>query len=306
MESRIDRKPRFASHFPSLHGRGIEGMSYMFAEDVHLGVMPIGGQSTYRSEFDVQLEGEADCSEPVSKLLEGVCNYHRYDLKELICDAVNSIAQDLAWNGAACYEMIEDESSRIVLHPFTSERLFRFPGVAIQLVPQKDWAVLGKKVIAVPTKELWYVKMPQLLGGSSGYKKILSRLRKHGEVGPKFWLKDLDSMRAVNSFSLEEYTKESEIFIRQTTAVWGWNHRDVSTKNTTEYYIVFRQLTFEWARAILREYILEQLNQLLTRLKIDCQVLVTGLPSSFDMLRCQQELERGNITFKEALDQTML
>ena len=278
----------------------------MFVEDVHLGVMPIGGRSTYRSEFDVQLEGEADCSEKVSILLERVCNHHRYDFKKLICDAVNSIAQDLAWNGAACYELTEDESSRIVLHPFTSERLFRFPGVAIQLVPQKDWAVLGKRVIAVPTKELWYLTMPKILRGRSGYKKILSRLHKHGNIGPRFWLKDVDSIRASKGFSLQEYSRNWEVYIRQTTGVWGWNHRDVSTRFTTEYYYVDRQVTFEWAQAILREYILEELNRLLVRLNIDCQIRVSGLPSSSDILEYRQELKRGDITFKEALDKTMV
>ena len=107
-------------------------------------------------------------------------------------------------------------------------------------------------------------------------------------------------------FDLQRYNREAEIFCSRVTKRWGWNRRDFSQRNWTEFMQVNRSLTFKWAQAELREHIIAEFNTLLVRLGIAAQVRVAGLPSAADLLRARHDMSVGTLSFDQAYDATEL
>src|SRR3990170_7845343 len=100
-------QPMVANYFPSLSDPHPLNLNvHMFIEDVSLQVMPIGGRTEKHKGFEVILEGEKDECEHAAQLIGEIGTYDRYDLKEMVCDAINEIARHLAWEGCAVYEII--------------------------------------------------------------------------------------------------------------------------------------------------------------------------------------------------------
>jgi len=56
-----------------------------------------------------------------------------------------------------------------------------------------------------------------------------------------------------------------------------------------------------WAQAILREYIVQELNTLLERLDIKSKIVVTGIPSPKDILSFRDALVKGEKDFGDVL-----
>ena len=63
---------------------------------------------------------------------------------------------------------------------------------------------------------------------------------------------------------------------------------------------MYRFITFDWAKANLREHIIKELNQLFRQLQIDAEIVVKGLPTAREILKTRQQMCEGKITFGEA------
>ena len=148
--------------------------------------------------------------------------------------------------------------------------------------------------------------MPSVLGGARGYKKILKKLKKFHKPSPDFWLTDMAAQRQASGFNFEQYVLNKSIRDARVTRKWGWNQRDTSLKNTTEFFYYYRTITFEWAQAVMREHIIIELNKLFARIKIDARIVVSGLPTQQDILRVRQELCDGKVQFEDAYNRAAL
>lgn len=299
---RIRIEPEVVRHFPSLSGLDLNQNVYMFTQDVHLAVMPIGGRTEKHKYFSVILDGENAESEKAKQLISSIGRDDSNDPKELLSDAVDEIAKRLAWEGVAVFEILRDEDGSIDLHGFTSKRLIRLPGYYLQVVPLPDWKLLKKRIVIVPASKIWYVEMPKILGGRSGYKRILASLERFENIGPRFWRKDMELGSPTINFDLQEYVRNAEIYFSRVTRSWGWNRRDWSQERSTEFFCFYKTITFHWAQAVLREHIIAELNHLLVRLQIKCRVNVVGLPTSTEIMQIRHSLQEGTISFGAAFD----
>jgi hypothetical protein len=302
------KKPRVISHFPSLSEYKTDSNVHMFTQDVHLAVMPIGGKTENHPEFDIKLEGNDKDFERTLTLCSSLAQYERYDLVEVICDAVEQVALHLAWYGYAVHEIINDDedNSKYYLYSFTSKSLYRFLGYFIQWVPKKDYEYFKKHYVIIPSKDIWEISMPSILGGTSGYKRMLSGLKRFEHIGPKFWRNDLENQIQTKGYNFQEYVRNTEIYYTKITKRWGWNRRDYSQRNCTEFFTIYKGITFRWAQAVLREHIISEINKLLPRLQVDAKIIVSGIPSSADILRIRQELIKGKVDFQMAYDKTSI
>lgn len=86
------------------------------------------------------------------------------------------------------------------------------------------------------------------------------------------------------------------------TAKWGWDRRDHSDRNTTEFYRFYRMLKFKWAQAVLREHILAELNELFSRLNMEVTLAIRGLISSQEIEAIRSRMLNGDVSFAEAYD----
>jgi len=289
-------------YFSSL-SRGFDSHldAHIFIEDVHLAVMPIGGCTEKCPEFLVQIEGEE--KKKAKGSFASLARYSHGLDSEFICDIAEGIANQLSQAGRAVYEIVNDESN-VHFIPFTTKRLVRFPGFYCQFIPIADYEECKKHFNFLKDESVWSISMPDQLGGENRYKKILKSLRAQPETAPDFWRQDLEKGKQSKYFDFSKYVLKSTIYKQRITKRWGWNERDGSLKNKTEYYSMYRYITFQWAKAVLREHIINELNELLITLSINASILVEGLLSPKEILIIRSQMEAGEISFSEAIDRT--
>jgi hypothetical protein len=292
-------EPSVASHFPSLSkGYDIDPDVHMFTEDIHLAIMPIGGRTEKREEFTVEFQGEEPECEKAKEIIGELGEFDRYDNAAMVCDAVDNMARALAWEGEAVYEIIKDDEQTYV-HGFTSKNLFKIVFWYLQIIPPGDWGYWKSKFNWLSEKRIWKVRIPHELGGVRGYKRVLKRLRKYSHLGPQFYRYDLEQGHTTKNYDFLKYVRNSEIYFNRVTQKWGWNRRDWSQEKCTEYYSFYKMIGFRYAQAILREHIIQEINQLLAILAVKCKIIVIGLPTAKEILQIRNDMQEGDISFTE-------
>ena len=289
------KRPHVAGHFPSLGSLDdIDPTTSMFIEDVHLPVMPISGRFRQTNDYSVKIVGNSEHEPRAIAILQSLTRgdvHSRPDLMDLLSDSVNEIARYLAWSGRAVYEIIRGEESNQAwrLYSFTDKRLFRTFRNYIQIIPKADQRLWGKTHVIIPEKDIWNIEIPKVLGGYRGYRKILKKLRKFPRLGPSFFTDEMDKEEWTTYFSNELYRREMELFVAKTTARLGWHMRNSGLRIWTEFYAMYRFVTLDWAKACMREHIINELNQLFCRLHIEAETVVEGLPTAQEILKIRQQ-----------------
>lgn len=299
---KADIKPSLATHFPSLVT--VDDVSldvHMFTEDVCTGVMPIGGRRHKQKAFSVEFLGGVRECEKAMETLSCISDSDRYDPAKTVCDVVNEIARHMAWEGLAVFEIL-DGGECVYISSITSKCLFRIFNWYLQIIPSGDRVLWNRKFSFVASSKVWEVEMPTRLGGMRGYKKTLDKLRKYSGLDSMLYRSDFQEKFASHGFDFLKHEKYRRICVNTLTKSWGWNRRDWSQESCTEFYSFHRLLRFRYSQALLREHIIAEINQLLQRLNIKCELMVTGLPSPNDILRALDEMQKGEISFSEASD----
>ena len=301
-----------ATRFPSLSKRldiGLDvHMFTMFTEDIWLKIMPIGGRTKNQENF-AKLQGDKiDCEkaeEIIGELGQG--KFDKHDISAMVCDAVDNITRHLAWEGEGqvVYEIIND-NEQIYINSFTSKNLIKVFLWYLQIIPPGDWDLWKRKFTLVGKKKIWKVNIPNKLGGVKGFKKVLKRLRKYNQFRPMFYSRDLEREIITKNYDRSKYVRNNEIYCNRITHVWGWNRRDRSQKKCTEFYTFYKMLSFKYAQALLREHIIKEINQLLNRLSIKCELIVTGLPTPKEILQIRSDMQKGDLSFTAALDKAAM
>ena len=294
-----------ATHFPSLREEGVRSSNVrMFTEDIQLAVMPIGGTPHKATNFAVEIRGGCEHVERAIVILKSLARYEMYSQTKLLSAAVEGISRQLVWHGRAVHEIVWDEEKKgaFRLHSFTSRRLFHAFGRYIQIIPKADRDRWGKAYVIVPEKDIWDVAMPKVLGGYRGYRAILWWLARFRHLGPSFFQDELSRQTWPAHYDLQRYVRETKFFEAKITARWGWNQRDFSQSNWTEFYMFYRILQFKWAQAVVREHIVNEVNRLLKRLRVEAEIVVKGLPTASEIIAIRQRMSKGDTSFKEASD----
>ena len=187
------------------------------------------------------------------------------------------------------------------LYSFTDRRLFRGFGKCIQIIPRADRRLWEKSYVIIPKEDIWEIAMPKVLGGYRGYRNsILKKLSRFSQIVPSFLMDEVGQQKWPAYFNAENFRKQEDLFVAKTTAQWGWHMRSSGLKNWTEFYRMYRFITFDWAKACLREHIIKELNQLFHQLHIEVEIVVKGLPTAREILKTRQQMCEGKITFDEA------
>ena len=280
------RAPRVATHFPSMRQEvDLNTNAYIFVRGVQLAVMPIGGKSSQAPDFSVEIQGSSENKDRAIELLQSLTGedwYNGQSLEELLSDSVAKLARNLAWHGRAVHEIIRDEENGEVclLHSFRPRRLFRAFGRYLQIIPKADRGLWGKCCVIIPKKDVWDIAMPKVLGGYRGYRAMLRKFTRFPNPDPLFLTKGLNGQGQPIHYDFQFHVRELELFETKITALWGWDRQDYSERNWTEFYGAYRSVTFKWAQACMREYIVKELNQLFQRLSIEAKIVMKGLPTT--------------------------
>lgn len=284
----------------------------MFVEDMHSGIMPFTRLHRGQSQFDVHLDPNRDGLEAlIAEALHG----DRYDLTDTLCDFIREAAQSLFFYGRIAYEIVYecDVDGRVLkfsfasINPLSITRIFdRY----LQLIPW--WVARRSHVKAgirrIPKDKMLYIELPQELGGRKGIEKILKRLSALGkELIPDFHMSAMKENRNIG-FDLNKYTKEKYLEKARITRHLGWNQRKIPDNEILEYYSLYRRLKFALSQAIVREQLLEAINQAINGplLNLGTKILMEGIPNSKQIAAEFQVLKAGNLEFQELFKRTTI
>jgi hypothetical protein len=299
MDRRLPDGRKMAPHFPSLreeHGATV----FMFREDINSHIVP------YRVERDndalnVTLEGDAPEQAKAKLVLKALGGREGRDTARQVAGAVREIARNIAWHGIAVFELARsDKSGAVYPISFTSKRLLHGFGRYVQFVPRADQELWGRRVNVAPSSAIWTVGIPRSLGGTRGFKRILSGLSKFATGTPRFMRRRGEVINRYFDFSL--YRREMEIHEARVTKRWGWNRRDFTGQNWTEYALFYRMTTFAWAEAVLRQHIVHEINRLFARLGIAAAISLSGFPAPTEIIKLRDQMASGEISYTKAYD----
>lgn len=295
-----------ATHFPSLRTDQKPNV-HMFVQDVPSGVMPLRFGRGNGDNYKVEISGSSGDRDRAIAVLRSIGRREGRSLEAIVADAISEIARNLSWSGRATHEIVRDPKNDAanLLRGFTPKRLFNARWYYIQIVPKMDREIWKKAFVFLHRKDVWAVYMPKSLGGYRGYGAILRKLFRVGDSSPRFWKSDIErhALAGTTYFSFQDYRREVDLFECRITRRWGWNRRDFSGRNWTEFTQFYRTVTFKWAQAVLREHIVVEINVLLKRLNIQSEVQIFGVRPSADILRLRNAMCEGTISYAKAFEQ---
>lgn len=280
---------------------------HMFIEDVYLLIMPIGGERL-SGALKVFLTTENRDYERM--LARALSEQKEQDLAAAYCDFVQECAQTMMLFGKAHYEIVylrgqepaKDfafELSRI--RPYT---VYKKWGNYYQKIPRELAGKLGiGDKIALPKQDLLIFEIPEEYGDQE--ERMLKSLGQISDISyPQTEQNVLNESENYVDLTVQMHTRDAAL--AEITSFIGWGARGLVYKGVNEYYATYRHLRFQLFLAVLREHINKQLNECLslvqTRVEFDGAIVVEGLPTSRDILHALSELEKGNLSFKDAVN----
>lgn len=312
---------RFANRRASRHELP-NPVVHMFVQDVHTSVVPYG----HRRDGPItgRLEGsEPDIAVATLTLRSLAEDAHGWEgPNETIPDVVRTVVQQMLWRGYAAFiieEPTHDDRRRrtAVGTPTENELLyrplrsipygwvFRTPFGMVEVLGRMDRWQDGRQLIRFYRRSrVWLVDIPRSLGGRWGFWWMCKRLQFFSGVFPKWSTEGLFKEQARLEFDVAGYGRLRAAYRALTAARWGWTARDVSTAYQTEFFAVYRTVTFHHSLAVLRETVLHMLNGLLTqRLGLRVRAELAGVPAPSNILKVRDQMERGSISLLDALAQ---
>lgn len=289
-------------------GRGtypFNATSHMFIEDMYLGIMPFLSYSGEREKYPATIEPRSTAKERM--IAEGISGrgYNQF-LGDALCDFVRSAMQTIFQRGLAIYEIVYEKDAHgnttsFDLEWVESSYLFKLFGNYYQVIP---WWVarrshLRVQILKIPAEKILRIELLQHYGGKRGLKRILARLGALGEqLIPRFQMKALKNNEQIH-FDFKAFTRAKYLETARLTSGFGWNQRQLSGDNITEYYSMIRYLRQQRMEAEMRSLIVSNLNAALNRapLNLGVEVSIANLPGLVQIRQQEVALRTGNVKF---------
>lgn len=305
---------------------------HMFIEDMRLGIMPIGWQP---KKYSFKCELIPSSNEVEKIIIDALPTHHGkpHYFTEAICDFVEKVAHILLYYGKAFYEIVyvyedvkKDKIKGFKLANISNNNIKNLLGFYWQYIPkevmeyraqersfigQESNTQEGKRLIWLPKKFIFNLSFPIQLGGKTGLKSILSGLGwASQETIPKFYMKDMEIQKQPKGYDFSTYRNNQDIFVLKLTRCLGWPARSLSSDKLSEFYTLYRYLKFAKAQAILREYIIRRLNEVLIKVGksvgFDAKIVLNNCTTSEELEKSMNKLVDGKLPFSEILKLTKI
>jgi hypothetical protein len=274
---------------------------WMFGEDIHLRAMP------YRGEAGVSLCPQDDAIE--QRIIESMDrSSFRHSLQEVIEKFIRSTAQIVYSYGDAYYEIeyLESENAEVSefnLHLIYTPSIRKIFGQYFQIITPAAarHAHIKMGIVRIPKKNLLHITSPTKLGGRRGLKRIMRGLLSHGSLPtPPFATESLTTGNKIG-FDFDEYDLNRFIYRARLTKEFGWTQRKDTDSPLLEYYWLIRVLRQARAIVIIREHIVNKLNEALKRgVLAEGQKIQIKSPYSLkDVKTAEDKLRQGNVNFND-------
>lgn len=296
--------PKFFRFFPS-EGNQISYWQkthvHIFIGDVNLGVVPFRFAQQENENIEANVSGID--AEQAYGILQSLAEYKEKNKRELIFKVVSTIIRNMLYSGRIHYE-INLKDNQYYLNYFTSHGLHTFFNVLWQRVPKVDREWLKKRGAINFKSRIWIIEIPKSLGGKQGYLRLIKELAEDSDMFPARLGEDIFKKLNEYSFDSIKYHKNQKIRIHSVLQNWGGIQRDFSLDDVNEFYLIYRITQFERSKAILREYVIAQLNDLFKRLKLDAQISVSGIPTVENIEDVLKKMHIGDVSLDQVRELT--
>ena len=300
---------------PELQSQAHDLFVRRFCEDVQNFLLP------YRLSHPRQplLRFSTSCPDSLRAITQLLSVQHRTNYRyrnpghqiasEVIEEYLRIAAYQLALVGESNWEIatISDEKEDAVGVPVLVEipgHISKRKKMIRQYIPRSDQDRVGVSHIDLPLRMMLMIPLPAFLGSQSAHRRQLLILRDASQFMPEFATATMGGERNSKYFDLNEYTEVRYLAIAKAMSNWGWIPNQWGSERITDYYYLMRTLRFRWTLVKLREAILESVNELLTRLEIECSLSFNGLRDPESIETAIKNLEAGRIGFPEAMEAT--
>ncbi|GAB1360685.1 hypothetical protein MASR1M31_25080 [Porphyromonadaceae bacterium] len=282
--------------------------THILWDDVNTMIIPYSISSRDKTDYSVRLSPDSDVLQRiVMHTFLGAAQGQHYDFEDVVTDFIRDTASRLFYKGQIYFEILDSLDQVDGLAIKVLDRI-RGKTVAIgmnviQIIPAQDRRKLGRNFVWIPRTKVWRLKFPGSLGGNRQLKRVQSACKKASEHVPKDlrnkdeWPQDTDIPLRVNQFDLSRID-----VLSMATQSWGWNARGLWKEKMLEYYYILRELRFARTLAILREYILLEMNNYLKNHDVSTAIEISGLLSSSSLEERMELFRIGKLSFKEIIE----
>lgn len=282
--------------------------AHFMKEDIGSFIMPIAKNYSSRKEsFAARFVGSEFEVERLRTLVSQIPEHHDSEESDFICDVVNSVGQSLSWQGFALFERLYTKNATApqdcLLHAIYPVRVFRIPGGYIQAPPRNALPKMSKKRwVYLPKGSIWRVEMPKELGGCAGYRQTLSAVARIGDGMPDFSDPEAINLNRLSGFDFNVRQQAVKKYRAALTKNFGYGFRDTDSECMTECYFVYRHITLAWAKAVIRNHIIDEINRLTSEIGILARIEVLGLLNPAQIIDVRQKAISGEMSLVVALE----
>ncbi|MBZ8117498.1 hypothetical protein KUD11_02435 [Roseovarius sp. LXJ103] len=265
-------------------------------------------------------ELETNDQELSDRLLGNVkTRYGPHPVDETIYELVEEIAQSLVWFRDAYYFLHDDaEKGETHIVSFATDRVFKCLGLYFQYLPKRTQSHWDKEDEALPREirfldktKLIHFRLPKFIRKIlTAQNKILTTLDKHHGASTGFFPHAThDNPNPVNHFDFRVWNETVDRALYRATRRTGWNGRKHDSSKRSDFFDCYRLIKFRRNQITLRDQILVQLGDELSRVgrryspDFRISISATGaLPSIGELDELDAKLTREEVGFSEIID----
>jgi hypothetical protein len=291
---------------------------FMLEQDIADGLIPIGGRIRRTRQPCIRLvSGEQEAPrELAASIANAISSSDRGSLAPAVAQWVRQTAASMTVYGSAMYEIAYYRRDGalvgfIVLH-LDPRVIRRRRGEFIQEIPpgtRIPGETLADEPREIPERErpldassLLIVDWPPNYGRGPDVVRELMWLGRMQH--PKFLIPRSEGSQVPYDF--DRFREAQDQALAASTRILGWNGRGSFERGQTGYYYLVRHLRFEEFKIILRDHIIDHLNEALERagncVGFKARVLLQGLPTLADIAEAKELLGAAKMTPKELVD----
>lgn len=201
--------------------------------------------------------------------------YGPHSVDETIYGLVEEIAQSLVWFGEAYYFLHDDaEKGKTYIASLAADRAFSCLGLYFQYLPKrvqyhldKEDEVLPREIRFMDKTKLLHFQLPKPIRQTlSAQNKVLATLDKHHGASTGFFTHAThETPNPEYYFDLRVWNEAVDRALYRATRSTGWNGRKHDSLKRSNFFDCFRLLRFRKIQLVLRDQILVQLSDELSR-----------------------------------------
>lgn len=246
-----------------------EHYTWMFINDFYENIVP-----SFGSKYEVvqcSLEpADVKFQELLCELLPSYQNRYNESFNGIILQLIEFIAQNLSYYGSLVLEFVTQTD----VNNIVNYKLERIIGEEVKIKGNKIIQVIPKdkadklqisKQVEIPIEKCFVIEFPKSLGGKEKYLKFLEEFKELGQQSPMMnYLRN--PLTGQTGYDMTEHQRLHELELWRKSKVYNWHHRESNGKIFSVYYHIYRRLQFQKSKIVLRDYIIEQLKELVLNL----------------------------------------